>query len=376
MKYIHRPLSQDAALSAMFPASSPDLFYLDIETTGLRADESYLYLIGTACFESDESGNGRWMYHAWFGSEMLDEQKILRDFLKFAGGFKKCVSFSGKRFDVTYLSRCMHQYYLDASSFTDLAFDDYLTLLRPLQNLLYVSRSRLGEWEERIERKRADAGSFLSGGEMSALYQNAPRPIPDEVMETLLLHNMCDLQSLVLLKRLLTFGELTEKPIDFTVERHGSFFSLTGSLEKPVPVPVHRFSGDFECRIIGTEVLLTVYESTEDCKLFFPDYRNYVIVQGENGVMHKDLAALLPKELCKKATPETCYQTVSGRFLPMPLIPVSVGKSLSALEDESSYTVLRRSFIATCGYVRAQDAYNDLSAYGREFLRRILQSAE
>lgn len=374
MKYIHRPLTQDPALSAMLPAASPDLFYLDIETTGLRADDSYLYLIGTACFETDENGNGRWMYHAWFGFEMLDEQKILREFLKFAGSFKKCISFSGKRFDVTYLSRCMHQYYLDTSSYSDLEFDDYVTLLRPMQNLLSISRSRLGEWEERIDRKRADASCFLSGGEMSALFQNAPRPIPDEVIEALLLHNMCDLQSLVLLKRLLSFGDLTEKPIEFTVTNHGSFLTLTGSLEKPVPVPIHRFSGDYECRIIDREVLLTVYESTEDCKLFFPDYRNYVIVRGEDGVLHKDLASLIPKELCKKATPETCYQTVSGRFLPMPLIPVSSGKCIT--DDEGAYTVLRRSFIATCGYVRVQDAYNDLSSYGREFLRRILQSAE
>ena len=58
----------------------------------------------------------------------------------------------------------------------------------------------------------------------------------------------------------------------------------------------------------------------------------------------------------------------------MPLIPVSSGKCIP--DDEGAYTVLRRSFIATCGYVRVQDAYNDLSAYGREFLRRILQSAE
>ncbi|MBO7515956.1 MAG: ribonuclease H-like domain-containing protein [Lachnospiraceae bacterium] len=374
MKYICRPLSQDAALSALFPDADPGTFFLDIETTGLRADESYLYLIGAASCEAGPDGTTQWMYHAWFGHEMLDEQKILREFLRYAGEHDTCITFSGNRFDITYLNRCLQEYYMDRSVFERLDMNDYLTLLRPLQNLLSVSRSRLGTWEERTGREREDRGCFLSGAEMSAMYQNAPRPFPEPVMEALLLHNRCDLQSLVLLKRLLAFSSLAERPLNFTAEKSENGMTLTAGLDASVPLPVSRFSADYECTITGRSLTITVYESTQDCRLYFPDYRNYYVVAGESGVIHKDLATLLPKEMCKKATPETCYQTVSGRFLPMPL--PAAGSHLTSPGGEASLTVLKRSYDATCGYVRAEDAYSDLSAYGREFLRGILQSAE
>ena len=373
MKYICRPLSQDAALTAMFPDAAPDVFFLDIETTGLRADESYLYLIGAACHEVGADGTGCWMYHAWFGREMLDEQKILRAFLRFASEYKTCITFSGKRFDVTYLARCMQEYYLDSAAFDQLIFEDYLTLLRPLQNLLSVSRSRLCEWEDRTGRVREDSECFLTGAEMSALFQNAPDPFPDELMETLLLHNRCDLQSLVLLQRLLSYHDMAERPVAFAAEVSEGCVKLTAELASPVPLPVFRFNVDYECKIADRSVTITVYESDQDCRLYYPDYRNYFVVAGESGVIHKDLADFIPKELRKKATPETCYQTVSGRFLPMPL---PAPGSRASLEEECPLTVLKRSFDAACGYVRAEDAYSDLSAYGREFLRRILQSAE
>ncbi len=374
MKYISRPLSQDPALTAMFPDTDPGTFFLDIETTGLRADESYLYLIGAADCSVGADGTAVWTYHAWFGREMLDEQKILREFLRFAGEHDTCVTFSGKRFDITYLNRCMQEYYLDSASFDHLIFQDYLSMLRPIQNLLSVSRSRLSVWEERTGRDREDSGCFLSGAEMSALFQNAPKPFPDEIMEALLLHNRCDLQSLVLLKRLLAYPALADQALTFTEKRNADGATLSAVLPEAMPLPVYRFSGDYECKIEGCCVTITVFESTDACRLYFPDFRNYYVVAGENGVIHKDLAALLPKEMCKKATPETCYQTVSGRFLPMPL--PATESIRTATDGEASLTVLKRSFDAACGYVRAEDAYSDLSAYGREFLRCILSSAE
>jgi len=374
MKYICRPLTQDPALAAMFPDADPDTFFLDIETTGLRADDSFVYLIGTARFERSENGDGVWMYHAWFGQDLLDEQKILRAFLSFAGECVSCITFSGKRFDLTYLSRCMREYYLDTAPFDRLNFEDYVTLLRPLQDLFSVSRQRLFEWEARVDRKREDRGCFLSGNEMSALYLKTSAPFPEEVIETLSLHNRCDLQSLVLFLRLLSYRKIAEQPIEFSVSQADGSVTLTGSLLTPVPIPVVRFTEDYECRIEGRKVRITVYESNTDCRLYFPDYRNYYFVPSENGAIHKDLAALLPKAMCVKATPETCYQTVTGSFLPLPLIPVSAGRS-SSCDSEDTFTILKRSLDATCGYVRACDAYLDLSAYGREFLRRILQSA-
>ena len=77
MKFIRTKLNSDAFHGLSL---SSDTLLFDIETTGLSADTSYLYLIGAVCLEEGEP-----TLIQWFCDEYSDEKEVLssfRDFIK------------------------------------------------------------------------------------------------------------------------------------------------------------------------------------------------------------------------------------------------------------------------------------------------------
>ncbi|MFR1258383.1 MAG: ribonuclease H-like domain-containing protein [Clostridium sp.] len=64
--------------ASILPAPAENICFFDIETTGLSAAVSSLYLIGTITFKNNE-----WVLNQWFADDYVSEASLCRRFLSF-----------------------------------------------------------------------------------------------------------------------------------------------------------------------------------------------------------------------------------------------------------------------------------------------------
>ena len=84
MRIISKPIDisvQDELLQGIAPLS--DFLLLDIETTGLSAENSLVYLIGCIYHQTDG-----WNMIQWMDNSGKEEKEVLSSFLLFASGYK------------------------------------------------------------------------------------------------------------------------------------------------------------------------------------------------------------------------------------------------------------------------------------------------
>ena len=89
---------QEELLGSIAPLS--DFLFLDIETTGLSAENAQIYLIGCAYRQSDS-----WDLIQWMDTTGKEEKEILSSFLLFASGYGHLVHYNGGRFDLPFLRK-------------------------------------------------------------------------------------------------------------------------------------------------------------------------------------------------------------------------------------------------------------------------------
>ena len=89
---------REELLTAIAPLS--DFLFLDIETTGLSAEQNAIYLIGCVYCQSDG-----WNLIQWMDTSGKEEKEILSSFLLFASGYRYLVHYNGERFDLPFLKK-------------------------------------------------------------------------------------------------------------------------------------------------------------------------------------------------------------------------------------------------------------------------------
>ena len=100
-KIISEPCRYD--FSKRYPLNQ--LLFFDIETTGLSADISSLYLIGCVYYEQ-----GNWQLIQWFADEYHEEQELMKAFFEFVGNYSYLLHYNGNGFDIPYLEKKCKQY--------------------------------------------------------------------------------------------------------------------------------------------------------------------------------------------------------------------------------------------------------------------------
>ena len=81
------------------------ILFLDIETTGLSAATSSLYLIGCAFFK-----DGNWQIQQWFAQSAEEEPELLKAFFSFAENYSYLIHYNGNSFDLPYLRKKLIAY--------------------------------------------------------------------------------------------------------------------------------------------------------------------------------------------------------------------------------------------------------------------------
>ena len=292
--------------------------FFDIETTGLKADYSHLYLIGACTRKS----SGSWVLTQWLGEKPQEEAALLRTFQAFSRPYTTLVHFNGNHFDIPYLIEKENKYGLDPH-FAQMESEDIYLNLRPLRKLLKMAHMNQKALEVFMGTKRADP---YDGGELIGIYRNWIKDEDPGKLEAVLLHNKEDVEGMALVMGMYPYLYLTS-PSLFT-DRPGWHAALndeelvlTMTLPTALPRPLTLTGKTIPAFLSASEkeVLIHVPLCGDELRYFFPNWRDYYYLPVEDQAIHKSVALSVDSSYRRKATPATCYVKKKGFFLPQPV---------------------------------------------------------
>lgn len=290
-----------------------DALFLDIETTGLKAETSHLYLFG--CIRQESPGS--WHFRQWLAESPFEERAVLREVNRFCEGFSAFVHFNGNRFDLPYLDAKAEGFGLDSVFMRKKSIDLY-PVLKPLRALLHLPNCRQKSFESFLFTGRQD---IYNGGELISFYYRYVRSGEESLLKALLLHNEEDVLGTVSLLALLPYVRLLAGETVFSGIRTLSQDDVQTVLRLDTPdvypVPVTARDRGILVKAQENRVLLQLPTREQTLKFFYPDFKDYFYLISEDQAIHRSVAAFVNPSNLKKATKETCYIKKTARFYPL-----------------------------------------------------------
>lgn len=301
----------------IYPFHHPEsVCFFDIETTGLSADVSSLYLIGAITLQ-DKCAR----LIQWFADDYESERPILKAFFDFIKSYRLLVHFNGNGFDVPYLRKKASRYDMDFPLDSMESMDIYKRF-RPYKGLFSLGSIRQKALEEHIGIHRKDV---YDGGQLVKLYSDFMQKkivngFPDaDLQSILLLHNRDDIVCMLSLSVLCMYpdvfaGNLPTAQLTLSQEEDCIEFILSLPVSLPLPVTLHR---PFLTLSLKESLLtLTVSCYQGELKHFFSNVKDYYYLPEEDNAIHKSLAVYVDKEFKEKAKASNCYTRRRDTFLP------------------------------------------------------------
>lgn len=348
MKLIRTSIEKNLSSPVLLPS---DTLLFDIETTGLSADTSYLYLIGAICKKEDEL-----MLLQWFCDEYSEEKEVLSSFLDFIKDYPCLVHYNGTGFDIPYLNKKFKRHCLSYTINAERSIDIYKLLL-PFKKYTDFSDFKQKTLEQSAGFMRKDT---FSGGELTEVYAaytgkyrlatlTGKTEEADALRHVMLLHNHDDLLGLLALygkTHLTGFFHGCLQPSILKLEQ-GLLYAFDFPL---LPFSLSITQNDCSFVITEQETNLLLPFCSGDLKYFFRDYKNYYYLKYEDTAVHTSIAEWVDKEAKEKCKPSTAYQKKNSLFLTLPFSKPEQQEYLSALP------LFYREYKTLPAYVEYSDA--------------------
>lgn len=300
----------------MWLGTKTDTFcFFDIETTGLSAKISSLYLIGALWYDP---ADGKFHTRQWFADDYISEKDILCAFAEFISDFTTLVHYNGSGFDIPYIEKKCGELGLP-SPFHDIKSLDIYREIRSLKPLFKVPDLKLFTVEKLAGFMRKD---ILSGKECIDIYSRfmQKKYFRDSSMEAekqkLLLHNIEDIIGTCYCAVLLSYKcSITYKAHALNNHHllHIDFLS-----SEPFPALAKWKSSSYTLQFNGDTVALDISLYDGELRHFFKDYKNYFYLPAEDTAIHKSVGTYVEKEFRRQAKASECYVKKEGLFLPLP----------------------------------------------------------
>ncbi|WP_084554856.1 ribonuclease H-like domain-containing protein [Eubacterium xylanophilum] len=288
---------------------------LDIETTGLSASISSLYMVGILWYNL--AGDKTVSTRQWFADDYESEKDILLSVATFLGRFNTVVTYNGDTFDIPYLQKKYKTHKL-ASPFDDLKTIDVYGKIRHLKNIIKSKNLKLATVEKLVGFRRQHE---LSGRECIGLYTEYMQakilnvPKSNDLRDQLLFHNMEDIigtyQSALFLSYLIM--PETER-VRFSTNHINVKFSNKFIYPQNDSFETNGYTLTFSNN--------TLYLRTRIKKgvlyHFFEDYKHYFYLPAEDIAIHKSVAQYMDPHLRQQAKASNCYNKYSGTFIRIP----------------------------------------------------------
>lgn len=173
--------------------------FFDIETTGLSAANSMVFLIGAIYFDRQN-----WQLKQLLAQNAEDERCILEEFFDLARNYHTLIHFNGTTFDLPYIKEraCHHGL---SHSLNEMNSLDLYQKFRPLKKLLNLPRMNQQTLEQFLEWPRQDQ---LTGKHMISLFKKYAASGEKLIADLLLLHNHDDLVGMTQLLRFAAYQML------------------------------------------------------------------------------------------------------------------------------------------------------------------------
>lgn len=303
-----------------FVPDSAGICFFDIETTGLSARISSLYLIGAAIWENDH-----FRFCQWFADDYISEANILKEFADFTAGCPCFVHYNGTTFDIPYLEKKYATHHVSSPFSGRKNIDLYRTLPRD-KHFFHTADRKLTTMEKLTGFIRTDS---FSGKECIGLYTNymQMKYFKDSgaaaKKEQLLLHNREDIIGTILCFSLYSFVYGTIDASSITSDMTQDGIEICGTLSQGTYPFFHsglassKESDTFSYSFNGSKVTVTVPFCQETMYYFFKDYKNYFYLPEEDMAVHKSVGIYVEKEHRKPATASNCYIRKDSAFIPV-----------------------------------------------------------
>ncbi|MBR1599003.1 MAG: ribonuclease H-like domain-containing protein [Lachnospiraceae bacterium] len=291
--------------------------YFDIETTGLSARSSTLYLIGALWFD-DNTINIR----QWFNDDGYCEEALIEAFNEFCSGFTHLVHFNGTTFDVPYIKEKAGKYSLPIDNIEKLIQLDIYKDIRSYKNILGIENVKQVTIEKYLGINRQDT---YNGGELINVYQRYVARPDAEKEHLLLLHNHDDLMGMPGISNILRYKVLLEHPeitiVSISHDENASKLVLELELKEHLALPkrllyTNRKGVYINASDTSATLIIPIINAT--FKHFFKDYKNYYYLPNEDMAIHKSVAAYVSPDNRQRATKSNCYITKSDSFIICP----------------------------------------------------------
>lgn len=274
--------------------------FFDIETTGLSRERCHIYLIGCLFLEGNTM-----ILRQWMAQGLYEEERILKDFLKFSEDFSSLVHYNGRKFDIPFTEYRLLKYGLP-SAFSGMESLDIYQQISPCKSLLKLSHMRQPDVEQFLfdDKKRA----HCDGGACISLYKKYCCHPAAAIAETLLGHNEEDLKGLSQLVQVLSYpaflnGEFEAEKVWQEQEHLYCFCKLKYPLPKPVSFAYE--DGYLTAQDITARFQLLLYNG--QLRQRYRDYKQYFYLPSEDTAIHKSLISCVDASLRIPASKETCY---------------------------------------------------------------------
>ena len=139
--------------------------FFDIETTGLSAKNSYIYMIGYGI--TDNTGNADITLLFNDDGTPVSEKEILMYFTNVSGQFSHILTYNGNTFDIPYVRERLKKHDL-ADIFEPMTSIDLFVLIRKYKAKLHLNSCHQSDIEELCGIHRND---FCSGGKLIDVYK-------------------------------------------------------------------------------------------------------------------------------------------------------------------------------------------------------------
>lgn len=325
------------SISSVWMTESPENYlFFDIETTGLSAARSDLYIIGYGYILD----NNRFQITLLFNEDGCSEPELLQAFANAANSFSTIVTYNGDTFDIPYITEKYRQFGL-SSNLTSKSSLDIYRKMRKYKNILHMDSMKQSDLEAVLGLKRE---TFLSGKVLIQEYKDYLAAKDSILLDELLTHNKDDLFGLFYVSRALsvhTFFEGGFSIDTITKEEHAVCLRLSNL---SLPVRLNFTYQDIVFSGVGEKMMVRIPFIQSVLKYFYKDYKNYYYLPVEQTAIHKDIACYMDASYREKARPDTAFTKKEGLFIKQNSfsMPYIFKKEYS---DKDGYIELNQTFV-------------------------------
>ena len=294
-----------------------DVLFLDIETTGLSARSSGLYLVGVVYYKEE-----KWHYTQWLADKYEEELNVITAFFEFMTNYKFLIHYNGNRFDIPYLEQKCEMFSLPYS-FDNMDGVDIYRRISGYRDLLGLPDLKQKTIEDFLGIERDDK---YTGGELISRYHDYVCSGHESLLIELLLHNSDDLKGMLSVVSMLAYTDIFLKPIR-VMKVHANYFKdaekkrsqeVVMKLRFGAPLPKAFSFRSLGCYFSGEGIdgNLKVPLFEEELKYFYSNYHDYYYLPAEDMAMHKSIAGFVDKEHRVQAGAANCYTRKKSLYLP------------------------------------------------------------